>query len=284
MAVASAIAFGAAATVLGLAAYGVAFAFREKREQDRANFPFYAAVALLLVASGTIILLDGPQLGLTWSVLAVVAAVLAGPLGRRTVAAHAATYAVGAAVMARLLPVASDALFTPAAQAWTAPIGATSVAMLAAGACAWLGSRGPAGDRRTPASRLPQLAVVAVAAVGAAGLLIWLLVPLVTGGRGVEAGRGEVAAVRTMVLVAGTLLLAWAGRREAWREAGWLAYPVLVATGLKVLLEDLPSGRPATLFVSFGLYGLALILVPRLRARSPAKQPAAPPPAKGAVG
>ena len=106
----SAIAFGAAATVLGLAAYGVAFAFRGRREQDRANFPFYAAVALLLVASGTTILLDGPRLGLTWSVLAVVAAVLAGPLGRRTLAAHAAGYAVGAAVTTGLLPVASDAI------------------------------------------------------------------------------------------------------------------------------------------------------------------------------
>jgi len=86
-----------------------------------------------------------------------------------------------------------------------------------------------------------------------------------------------------MVLVAGTLLLAWAGRRENWREAGWLAYPVLVATGFKVLLEDLPGGRPATLFVSFGLYGLALILVPRLRSPKATKVPAegsAPPPSK----
>jgi hypothetical protein len=106
-----------------------------------------------------------------------------------------------------------------------------------------------------------------VTAVGAAGLLLWLLVPPLTGGPGAEASRGAVAAVRTAVLVCGTMLLAWAGRRPAWREAGWLVYPVLVATGLKVLFEDLPSGRAATLFVSFGLYGAALLVVPRLRAR-----------------
>jgi predicted tellurium resistance membrane protein TerC len=50
-------------------------------------------------------------------------------------------------------------------------------------------------------------------------------------------------------------------------EAGWLAYPVLGFTGLKMLLEDLPRGRPATLILAFAFYGLALILVPRIRSR-----------------
>jgi hypothetical protein len=274
---ASAVAFGVAATVLGLAAYGVAFAFRGRREQDRANFPFYAAVALLLVASGTTILLDGIQLGLTWSVLAVVAAVLAGPLGRRTMAAHSAGYAVGAAVTTGLLAVTSDAIIGSAARTWTAPVGASAVALLAAGACAWLGSRGPADARPTLASRLPQFTTVALAVAGAAGLLIWSLVPPLTGGPGVESSRGAVATVRTAVLVVGTIFLAWAGRQPRWREAGWLAYPLLVASGLKILFEDLPSGRAATLFVSFGLYGAALLLVPRLRPRGSTRHPGSSP-------
>jgi hypothetical protein len=274
---ASAIALGVAATVLGLAAYGVAFAFRGRRDQDRANFPFYAAVALLLVASGTTILLDGAPLGLTWSALAVVAAVLAVPLGRRTLAAHAAGYAIGAAVMTGLFSAASDAILGSAARAWTAPVGASAVALLAACACAWLGSRGSPDARPTPASRLSQLVAVVVALVGAAGLLVWLLVPPLTGGPGVESSRGAVATVRTAVLVIGTIVLAWAGRRPRWREAGWLAYPLLVATGLKVLFEDLPSGRAATLFVSFGLYGAALLLVPRLRPRASIRDAGSPP-------
>jgi hypothetical protein len=278
-----AIAFGAAATALGLAAYGVAFAFRGRREQDRANFPFYAAVALLLVASGTTILLDGSRLGLTWCLLAVAAAVLAGPLGRRTLAAHAAGYAVGGAVTTGLLAVSSDAILASAARTWAAPAGAAGVALLAAAACAWLGSRGPAEGRSTLVTRLPQLAAVLVTAIGGAGLLIWLLVPPLTGGPGAEASRGAVAAVRTAVLVAGTMLLAWAGRRPAWREAGWLVYPLLVATGLKVLLEDLPSGRAATLFVSFGLYGAALLVVPRLRPRGGAGRDGRPGPTAAAT-
>jgi hypothetical protein len=63
------------------------------------------------------------------------------------------------------------------------------------------------------------------------------------------------------------LAAAWAGRRPAWLEAGWLAYPLLAFTGLKMLLEDLPRGRPATLIVGFACYGVALIAVPRIRSR-----------------
>jgi hypothetical protein len=45
---------------------------------------------------------------------------------------------------------------------------------------------------------------------------------------------------------------------------GWLH---LVVTGLKFLFEDFRVSRPATLFVAFALYGLALIVAPRLRRR-----------------
>jgi hypothetical protein len=65
------------------------------------------------------------------------------------------------------------------------------------------------------------------------------------------------------------MALAALARRPAWREAGWLVYPALGATGLKILLEDLPRGRPATLFVAFALYGAALLVVTRRRARPP---------------
>jgi hypothetical protein len=47
-------------------------------------------------------------------------------------------------------------------------------------------------------------------------------------------------------------------------EGAWLVYPLLVLTGVKFILEDFRAGRPATLFVSFALYGLALIVGPRL--------------------
>jgi hypothetical protein len=70
------------------------------------------------------------------------------------------------------------------------------------------------------------------------------------------------------VLVAATLVLARAGRAEQFREAGWLMYPLLVLTGLKILFVDFPQGRPSTLFVALALYGVALIVSPRLRSPS----------------
>jgi hypothetical protein len=273
----SAVLFGVAATLFGLGAYVVAFFFRGRRAQDVVNFPFYTSVGLLMVGAGTTLLLDGSWLGLVWSLLAAVSGELAVRFGRRTLAVQAAVYAFGAALASGLLAVTSDALLGSASRAWSGPGSATLVALAAAAACAWFGSR-PAATPPTLAARLPQLAMVALAAAGIAALIVWQLVPPLAGTPGAAVNRGAVASLRTAVLVVGTFSLAWAGRRAAWREAGWLAYPLLVATGLKILLEDLPTGKPATLFVSFGLYGAALLLVPRLRPRA-----APPPPAPVAV-
>ena len=271
----SAVLFGVAATLFGLGAYGVAYFFRGRRDHDLVNFPFYTSVAVLMVGSGTALLLDGSSLALVWCLLAVASAELSGRLGRRTLAVQGAGYALGAAVASSLLAVSYDSLLASAGRAWVSPGSASLVALAAAAACAWFGSR-PTSSGPAPslATRIPQLLLVVLAAAGAAGLVTWRLVPLLAGTPGTEVSRGAVATIRTAVLVSGTLFLAWAGRREAWREAGWLAYPLLVATGVKILFEDLPAGKPATLFVSFGLYGAALLLVPRLRPRSASKRPA----------
>jgi hypothetical protein len=79
---------------------------------------------------------------------------------------------------------------------------------------------------------------------------------------------GAIGTGRTAVLSAGAILAAWAGRREAGREAGWLAWPLVALLGLKLAFEDFPRGRPATLILSLAFAGAALILVPRLRGRA----------------
>jgi hypothetical protein len=67
-----------------------------------------------------------------------------------------------------------------------------------------------------------------------------------------------------VVLAAAALVVAWLGARTRFREAAWLLYPVLIAGGLKLFIEDLPTSRPATLFLALAFYGGALILAPRL--------------------
>jgi hypothetical protein len=62
-------------------------------------------------------------------------------------------------------------------------------------------------------------------------------------------------------------VLALAYRRLRGPELRWLVPPALVVGGLKLLAEDVPRGRPATLFLSLAAYGGALVLVPRLLRR-----------------
>jgi hypothetical protein len=53
-------------------------------------------------------------------------------------------------------------------------------------------------------------------------------------------------------------------------------YPLLVLVGLKMVAQDFKYSRPATLFIALAVYGIALIVAPRLRrGRSRTSAPAA---------
>jgi hypothetical protein len=55
-----------------------------------------------------------------------------------------------------------------------------------------------------------------------------------------------------------------------------LLYPVLAAGAVKLLFEDMRTSPPKLQFVAFALYGIALILGPRLARTQPqARVPAA---------
>lgn len=269
----SAAGFGAVATACGAASYAVAFAFRERRAQDRANFPFYTATAVLLVGSGTALALARPVLASTWCALAIASAALTRPIQRRGLAAHAAVYAWAGAMAGGLATLAARALFAPVTRAWE-PLGWVAVLGLAsAAACLWLCARAWPEAGPGWVARLPQLALLLLVALGAAGLAAAVLVPLLAGMPGGGAIPARAGAVRTVVLVAAAAVLAWTARRGRQREAGWLAAAALVVTGVKIVVEDLPTGRPATLVVTFGVYGAALLLLPRLLRRGLGTRP-----------
>jgi hypothetical protein len=145
---------------------------------------------------------------------------------------------------------ASDAL---PAVAW--------LAALAAGA-GWAVLATDAGAPRSGWARAPQLvlAVLVVLAVGGA-LQLGLWTALGTRAAGDPA---VAAALRTAILAALALGLAVAARRRWWPELGWLVYPLVALGGVKLLVQDLRVGRPATLVLSLALYGAVLVLAPRL--------------------
>jgi hypothetical protein len=267
--------FGAATIVLGVASYAVAFAFVEARQKGSANFYFYATVGILMVLVGSGLALPPAACGVAWGALAVVAAALARWKGRRSLALHGVAYGLAAAFGSGLVVHAARVLRSAPGTPWDVLPAASILVLACVAGCAWI--QAGDGERTTPAAQVAQLLLDGVVALSAAGILVGWIAPAVAAALPEDASPGAVAAVRTGVLVAGVLVLAWAGRTAAWREAGWLAYPLLVAIALKILTEDLPRSRPATLLFSFGLYGIALILVPRLRGRKvPPPGPAAP--------
>jgi hypothetical protein len=81
---------------------------------------------------------------------------------------------------------------------------------------------------------------------------------------GDEVDAGIVAALRTGILAVSAVVLAFLARLPKLREGARLVPVVLVLGAVALLLGDLRSGRPATQFASLALYGLALILAPRM--------------------
>lgn len=251
--------FGVLSVVFGAASYAVAFAFVERRQKIRENFYFYASIAIVFVLAGAALLLGEPARSLTWGALALLFAWLAVRQQSRTLAAHAAVYAVAAAAGSGLLVRSFSTLFVGDSVAWR-PTLVPILVLAALAAVAWQAGRVP---RSTVLERIPPVAVYLVLVLGVFGTIVGWLAPLLAG-----SGPGAIATLRTVALAAAVVGTAWLGRGAAHGEAGWLAYPLLGITGLKMLLEDLPHGRPATLILGFACYGAALILVPRMRGRS----------------
>jgi hypothetical protein len=255
---------GASAVLIAAGCYGVAFVFVERREEQRNNFLFYATLALLLTLSGTALMTRGPLLVGSWCVLALAAAGLGMRFRRETLAFHSAVYAGGAAWQAGALASSLDSFTAAASQPWS-PL--TVPGGLAIGVCAavyGLLARKTAETGRLT-GRIARIALAVLVAFGAGGFAVAVLRNLLAG-----ADPGATAAVRTAVLAGAALLLAAIGRRAGLAELSWLAYAVLILGGVKLLLEDLPGGRPATLFFAFAFYGTALILAPRLLRKAPA--------------
>jgi len=129
-----------------------------------------------------------------------------------------------------------------------------------------------AAGRPCPAGGVTASAIRCVVALVfvwvASGCLTGYLASLVAASADGAVDLGILATVRTAVLAGATLVIAAVSRREGFREWSWLVYPLLVFIGLKMVAQDFNHSRPATLFIALAIYGLALIVAPRLRRRA----------------
>ena len=250
--------------LLAMAAYWAAF--RVILRAQRRKLLLASSLALAFTLTGSGLLLPSTPRAVAWSVLAVLAGWQAVRRSRVTLSLHGAAYALAAATASGLLAAAAYAFGAPAETAWP-PLAPEAFLTLAAAAivCALPVPR-PAPFWK-PYEGLTRILQISVFFWGAAGAVLHLLVPALVGGLGPETDAALLATVRTAVLTLVALLLGWAAGWDRFREAGWLVYPTLALAVLKLLFEDFPNGRPATLFLALALCGLAFILAPRLARR-----------------
>lgn len=260
------VALGVASLAFGIGCYGIVVSVVEKREDSAWNAYFYSSLALVLVLTGLSLVLAEPWPAIVLALLGALEAWLWSRGGRPFALLHSAAYLFAAGSVSGALLYCIGALALTPEGPWVLPGAAMPVLVVAAGLSAWLASLRPSSDGALVESVL-RFVIMLVFVTAAGGCVIGYLAP-VTGGLGdgtVDAG--VLATVRTSVLSVATLLLAWLGRRQRFRECGWLVYPLLVAIGMKMVTQDFQASRPATLFVAMALYGAALIVAPRLRRR-----------------
>jgi hypothetical protein len=263
---------GLASLVFGVACYALTFKFVGRHEGHERNVQFYAALALVLLLAGLALDLRGQWLGLAIAVLAVLTIAAWARHGRLYLLLHGTVYVVAAAIASGALAYATLALVA-SPQTWTMPDAATVAVVVAAALAAWLAARRPQPEGGLPALGL-RLAIAVVLVWVASGSVTGYLAFLMVGSGDGELDLGALATVRTGVLAAATLLIAFGARHDRLREWAWLVYPLLVFIGLKMIAQDFKHSRPATLFIALALYGIALIVAPRLR-RAGGKGPAA---------
>jgi hypothetical protein len=257
---ANAVPVAVASMILGVSIYIVAFGFVARRRHEK-NFLFYSLLALVLTMTGSALWLGPAMASLVWGGCGLAAAMIAVVRRGPVLVLHAVIYVTGGAIASGLLTSATVAIARPPGE-WL-PLPETAlVALILVTLVAVLPYQ---------ASPKPWEYLVRVPRALLFWLLTWMIVGVATLAAVGAAGVVEpplLSTIRTTVLVAATLAVARAGRGEQFREAGWLMYPLLVLTGLKILFVDFPHGRPSTLFVALALYGVTLIASPRLRSPS----------------
>ncbi|MBS1877478.1 MAG: hypothetical protein JSU00_29975 [Acidobacteria bacterium] len=218
----------------------------------RRNFIAYSTAAFALFATGCFLLMNGAMLTAALAAASALALVAGSVAGRTELRIHGALYLllstlISAFWLSTFGSVARIAEAPLSAACWIVPVSA------AAGCAAVLRVRLPhASDRYT------------VAFCG--GALLWGVAGLAA--HAVPADLALGASLRTALPIVLAIGAGWAGQRFKRDELAWLAYLLLGAAGLKLLVEDLRSGRSIPMFVSLIVFGGALLALPKLRRAS----------------
>ena len=246
---------GIVCLLFAAACYALAYV-RFRHGPELRNFHVFASWSAALMLGGVFFSLT-PAWAITFLALAaVISALLAVRLCCVTLEGHGILYLTVAAFACGLLEYSFHALAgaLPTQVAWT---------IFLVSACAllcYVAAREHEGEswqlqvlHMVPAL-LMVLAITALTAQGS----VWLVAHLIT------PDASHVAFIRTLVLCAIALVLAFAGSRSRRPELRRIAYATLVFVAAKLLFEDLRHGHLGFIAGSIFLFALTLIGVPRL--------------------
>jgi hypothetical protein len=258
------------ALVCAGACYLVSFLMLDRGgEEHGRNFHTYSTFGILLAVAGSRILLSGAAAAIAWSVLAVASIWVGGIFHRLTLKTHGCIYLLLGLASSSSLEQAAGLLLGsriwPGGAPWAIWSGAFTASL-----CYAIGTRHGAAVTPSWSSRALRVLVAGTAVFLVSGIAAGLLTSGYHAIFGAEATHAYCATLRTLVLSAAALLLAWSSARWQRLEFARLVYPVMALGAYRMVGVDLQQDRTAALFLSLLLYGGALILLPKLlRARNP---------------
>jgi hypothetical protein len=258
------LAMGALTLACAVACYMVSFTLLDRPTSRGRNFYTYSTFGFLLAIVGTRILLVGATADAVWSAAAIACLWAGGFWGRLTLQVHGGLYLLLALVTSGALAQAAG--FLLGTGTWPGENDAAIAAgALAAGLCYALAIHYGRG-RGEWGFQVFRLAVAGTLAWLLAGISAGLLTAAYHGIFGASASHAYCATLRTGIVAASAILLAWVGSRRNYLELTRLIYPAMVLGACRLVMEDLHQDRMAALFLSLLIYGVVLIALPRFKA------------------
>ena len=251
----AALSLGIACLVLSAAAYVATFRYLRGCAELR-NFRVFGMWSAALLVAGVLWALPEPSAGIALAIAGLCAYIAASRIDSNILEVHGAAFLCTGVIVSGVALYVFNALAASLAERSVLPVWIIACCAAAAYAVASDGKEDP--WLRQVLYFVPAL--LAVAAICA--LLMHGVVAVAT--LAMTPGAHHVAFLRTLVISAIALCLAFVGSRWGRVTMMRLAYVALAFIAAKLLFEDLRHGHMEFIAGSIFLFALALIAVPRL--------------------